>query len=160
LDDNIRIHLNAENRFYEAATEDLTDLRNTLFEEMRGRIKEDDSSVPKTDGEYAYAVRYREGGQYPVYVRTPRNGGEETILLDGDVDGDVDGEEEDFFRIASVDHSPNHQLIAYGVDRLGSEYYDIRVRNIGTGEEFVETPIHGWQRGLGIRLEVVLLHRA
>ena len=135
LDDNIREHLNAENTFYEAATDDMTDLRDTLFEEMRGRIKEDDSSVPSPDGDYAYAVRFREGGEYPIYVRTPRDGGDETILFDGD----LEGEGEDFFSIASVDHSPNHELIAYGVDRLGSEYYDIRIRNIATGEEFPET---------------------
>ncbi len=135
LDDDIRVHLDAENTFYEAATGDLEDLREQLFEEMRGRIKEDDSSVPAKDGDYAYAVRFREGGEYPIYVRTPRDGGDETILYDGD----FEGEGEDFFRIAAVDHSPNHELIAYGVDRLGSEYYDIRIRTIASGEEYEET---------------------
>ena len=135
LDADIRDHLNAENSYYDEATGDLEDLRDTLFEEMRGRIKEDDSSVPAADGDYEYAVRYRTGGEYPIYVRTPRGGGDETVLYDGD----LEGEGEDFFRIASVDHSPNHELIAYGVDRLGSEYYDIRIRTIGNGEEYPET---------------------
>lgn len=135
LDADIREYLDAENGFYGEATGDLEALRDQLFEEMRGRIKEDDSTVPATDGEYAYAVRFREGGEYPIYVRTPRDGGEETILYDGD----IESEGEDFFRIAKVSHSPNHGLIAYSVDRLGSEYYDIRIRTIVTGEEYVET---------------------
>ncbi len=135
LSEDIRDQLVAENAFYEAATDDLDALRDTLFDEMRGRIKEDDSSVPSPDGPYAYAVRYREGGEYPVYVRTSREGGEETILFDGD----AESEGEDFFKVISVDHSPNHEMIAYGVDRLGSEYYDIRVRIIESGEEFEES---------------------
>ncbi|MEO1319585.1 MAG: S9 family peptidase, partial [Pseudomonadota bacterium] len=128
-------HLEAENGYYEAATDELAGLRDQLFEEMRARIKEDDSSVPQVDGEYAYYVRYREGGDYPIFARTPRGGGDETILFDGDNEA---GDNE-FFSIEEVAHSPDHSLIAYGVDTLGSEYYDIRVRNIDTGEEFAET---------------------
>ena len=135
LDADIHEHLDAENAYYETATQDLERLRAELFEEMRGRIKEDDSSVPAADGEFAYAVRFREGGEYPVFVRTPRNGGAETILYDGD----LEGEGEEFFRIGAVEHSPNHDLIAYSVDRLGSEYYDIRIRAIESGEEYEET---------------------
>ncbi|MEM6513083.1 MAG: S9 family peptidase [Pseudomonadota bacterium] len=135
LDDPIREQLDAENLFYEAATDDMSDLRDQLFEEMRGRIKEDDSSVPSKYGDYAYAVRFREGGEYPIFVRTPRDGGDEKILFDGD----AEGEGEDFFSIASVSPSPDHSLIAYGIDRLGSEYYDIRFRITETGEEYEET---------------------
>ena len=135
LDGDIREHLDAENAFYDGATSDMEALRRQLFEEMRGRTKEDDATVPAVDGEFAYAVRFRKGGEYPVFVRTPRKGGSETVLYDGD----LEGEDEEFFRIASVDHSPNHALIAYGVDRLGSEYYDIRIRTIETGEEYEET---------------------
>ncbi|MDJ0911661.1 MAG: S9 family peptidase [Woeseiaceae bacterium] len=135
LDADIRAHLDAENAFYEAAAGDLAELRDALFSEMRGRVKEDDSSVPMPDGEYAYGRRFREGGEYPIFFRTPRGGGEETILFDGD----AESEGSDFFRVIAVQHSPDHELIAYGVDRLGSEYYDIRVRNIETDEEYVET---------------------
>ena len=135
LSDDIRVHLDAENAFYEAATGDLEDLREQLFEEIRGRIKEDDSSVPTNDGPFAYAIRFRAGGNYPIFIRTPRDGGEETILFDGD----EEGEGEAFFRISTVRHSPDHKLIAYGVDRLGSEYYDIRIRDIETGDEYPET---------------------
>ncbi len=135
LDADIRSYLEAENGYYETATDDLAALREQLFQEMRGRIREDDSSVPQVDGDYAYSVRYREGGEYPIYVRTSRNGGKETILFDGD----KEGEGEDFFRVSDVAHSRDHTLIAYGVDRLGSEYYDLRIRNLATGNEFDET---------------------
>jgi len=132
---DIRAHLDAENAYYEAATGHLDGLRDKLFEEMRGRIKEDDSSVPAPDGPFAYLVRFREGGEYPVFARTPREGGDETVLFDGD----KEGEGADFFNIAAVAHSPDHALIAYAVDRTGSEYFDIRVRRIAEGAEFDET---------------------
>ena len=135
LDAAIRAHLDTENAYYDDATDDLETLREQLFEEMRGRIKEDDSTVPAIDGDFAYAVRFREGGEYPIFVRTPREGGAETILYDGD----LEGAGEEFFRIAAVNHSPDHALIAYGTDRLGSEYYDIRIRSIDSGDEYAET---------------------
>lgn len=131
----IREHLERENAYYEEATADLEELRDTLFEEFRGRIKEDDSTVPTPDGEYSYSSRFREGGNYRVYVRTPRDGGEETILFDGD----VEGEGEEYFSVASVIHSPDHTMIAYGIDRLGSEFFDIRIRYIESGANYAET---------------------
>ncbi len=135
LQPDIRKHLEAENAFYEQATEDLDQLRARIFEEMRGRIKEADSTVPAPDGPYEYYVRYREGGEYPIFARVPRDGGSETILFDGD----AESEGSDYFKVVSVDQSPNHEYIAYGVDRVGSEYYDVRVRNIDSGEEFEES---------------------
>jgi oligopeptidase B len=132
---DIRGHLEAELAYYDAMTAGEAGLRARLFDEMRGRIKEDDSSVPAKDGRYEYYVRYREGGEYAIYARTPAGGGTEQILLDGDAEAG-DGA---FFSIASVDHSPDHALIAYGVDRLGSEYYSIRFRRVADGTELHET---------------------
>ncbi|MDH3418169.1 MAG: S9 family peptidase [Gammaproteobacteria bacterium] len=132
---DVRAHLEAENAYYEQATADLQSLRDALYDEMRGRIKEADSTVPSPDGPFAYAMRFREGGEYPVFVRTLRDGGEETVLYDGD----IESEGEDFFNIAAVEHSPNHALIAYAVDRTGSEYFDIRIRNMESAEDLGET---------------------
>ncbi|MCQ8183763.1 S9 family peptidase [Parvularcula maris] len=132
LRDDVREHLEAENAYYEDRTKHLEALRAALFEEMRGRIKENDSSVPMKDGPYAYYNRFREGGQYPVICRKPAGGGEEEVLLDGD----REGEGEDFFSIGGVDVSWDHKLMAYAVDRLGSEYYDIRVRDLSGEKEF------------------------
>ena len=69
LREDVRKHLKAEVDFYERQTSGLEALRQTLFQEMRGRIKEDESSVPMRDGPYEYYVRFREGGQYPIYAR-------------------------------------------------------------------------------------------
>ena len=135
LDDDIRAALDAENDYYAAVTADLEPLREVLFAEMRGRIKEDDSTAPAKDGDWQYWVRYREGGEYPIFMRAPVAGGEEQTLFDGD----KESEGSEFFNVGRVAHSPDHAMIAYAVDRLGSEYFSIRVRNVETGEEFDET---------------------
>ena len=131
LADDIEAYLEAENGYTVKEMADTEDLQSKLFEEMKGRIKEDDSSVPAPDGPYAYGTRYVLGGQYPLYVRTPRDGGDEAILLDGN----KEAEGEDFFRLASLSHSPDHSKLAWAVDTKGSEYFTIRIRDLSTGEE-------------------------
>ena len=135
LDDDIRAVLEAENAFYAAVTGDLEPVREKLFEEMRGRIKENDSSVPAKDGDWLYWKEFVEGGEYPLFMRTAVNGNDKQVLFDGDSErGDSE-----FFDIGSVSHSPDHRLIAYAVDRLGSEYFTIGIRDVATGEEHPET---------------------
>src|SRR5438270_6338124 len=73
LDPAIRAYLQAENDYCERALADTKSLQETLFAEMKGRIKEGDSSVPDPDGPYAYYMRYREAGQHPLVCREPRN---------------------------------------------------------------------------------------
>ena len=80
LDPEIRQHLEAENAYMEAAMGDTAELQKALFNEMRGRIKEDDSSVPMKDGPYAYGSLFVTGGEQPHYFRTPRDGGDWEIL--------------------------------------------------------------------------------
>ena len=135
LKDDIRAYLEEEVAYYEASTSHLESLRKTLFAEMRGRIKEDASSVPMRDGPYEYYVRFREGGEYPIYARRKEEGAPEEIIFDGDKERG----ESKFFDIGGVDTSRDHKLVAYGTDRVGSEYYDIRIRNLETGEEYDET---------------------
>ncbi len=131
---DIRAMLEAENAYYAKVTEDLAPLREKLFAEMRGKIKEDDSSVPLADGPWRYWREYREGGEYPVYKRAPRNGGETQTLFDGDAErGDSV-----FFNIGDITHSPDHKLLVYALDRVGSENYAIRIRDLVTGEELPE----------------------
>ncbi|WP_394705192.1 S9 family peptidase [uncultured Cohaesibacter sp.] len=131
LDDDIEAYLEAENDYTVKEMADTEKLQAKLFVEMKGRIKEDDSSVPAPDGPYAYGTRYVLGGQYPLYVRMPRDGGDETILLDGN----KEAEGKDFFRLASLSHSPDHNKLAWAVDTKGSEYFTIRIRDLSTGEE-------------------------
>ena len=131
LDDDIEAYLEAENAYTAKEMADTEELQAKLFEEMKGRIKEDDSSVPAPDGPYAYGTRYVLGGQYPLYVRTPRDGGDEAVLLDGN----KEAEGQAFFRLAALSHSPDHLKLAWAVDTKGSEYFTIRIRDLETGEE-------------------------
>ncbi|MGE5766160.1 MAG: S9 family peptidase, partial [Bacteroidota bacterium] len=132
LDPEIRAYLEAENAYLEAALAPVKALRRTLFEEMKGRIKEDDSSVPSPDGPFAYYQRYETGGQHPVFCRRPAgepDTGPEEVLLDGN----REAEGANFFRVAACEHSPDHRLLAYAVDRNGSERYRINVKELASG---------------------------
>ncbi len=134
---DIKTYLEAENAYTKAVLEDPTaELRETLFNEMRARIKEDDSSVPNIDGDYAYYTRFREGGEYPVIARRAssdafNNTAPETILLDGD----AMGKGQDYFAFGDMEASPDQTRIAYGIDTKGSEFYEIRIKDIATGQD-------------------------
>ena len=135
LDGEIRSYLEAENAYADAVLAETDPLRDTLFQELKGRIKEDDSSVPSPDGPYAYATRFREGQQYPSIVRTPRDGGEEAVLLDVN----VLAEDKAYFRLGGAGHSDDHSMLAWSADDNGSEYYTLRIRNLATGEDMEDT---------------------
>jgi len=107
LDKDIRAYLEAENAYTEAALAPLMELREVLFAEMKGRIKEDDSSVPSPDGAFAYYTRFEEGAQHPIFCRRPRDAeGAERIVLDAN----KEAEGTDYFRIGDVDHDPAQRL--------------------------------------------------
>jgi oligopeptidase B len=129
LDPAIRAYLEAENSYTEAALADTTGLQAELFAEMKGRIKEDDSSVPAPDGGFAYFRSYVTGGQYPRLNRRPRDGGPEELLLDGN----KEAEGKAYWQLGDHAHSPNHRLLAYAVDDKGSELFTVRIRDLATG---------------------------
>lgn len=131
LDPAIRSHLEAENTYMEAALSDTKPLQEKLFEEMKGRIKQDDSSVPMKDGPYAYGTLFVTGGEQPHYFRTPRDGGDKQVLLDGD----KEAEGKDYFRLTGIDNSSDHTHGIWGYDDKGSEYFTLRVRNLATSED-------------------------
>ena len=131
LPSDIRAYLEAENAYAEATLAGTEELRSRLVAEMRGRIKEDDSTVPVPDGPFAYYTRHREGGQHALICRKPREGGAEEMLLDGD----KEGEGLPFFDLGDAEASPDHRLVAWSADRKGSESYTIRVRDIATGRD-------------------------
>jgi oligopeptidase B len=126
LASEIREHLEAENAYQTTLMQDTDALQKQLFAEMRGRIKEDDSSIPSKDGPYAYGMSFRTGGEQPYFIRTPRDGGDETILLDGD----KEAKDKAYFRLASADHSPDHNRLIWGYDDKGSEFYKLKVRDL------------------------------
>jgi oligopeptidase B len=126
----IREHLTAENAYTKAMLADAEALQAALFAEMKGRIKEDDSSVPAPDGPWEYYARYEVGAEHPIHARRPRGGGDEEVLLDEEAAAKGLA----YFHVGAASHSPDHALYAYAVDTQGSEYYEIRVRDLATGE--------------------------
>jgi oligopeptidase B len=133
LQPEIRAHLDAENVYTEAALAPIAALREELVAELKARIKEDDSSVPAPDGGWAYYRRFVPGGQYPVLCRRPgadTDGTNEQILLDGDREAGGQA----FFSIGGASHTPDHRLFATAIDRNGSEYCEITIRDLETGE--------------------------
>jgi oligopeptidase B len=128
LDPDIRKYLEAENAYTESLLGHTASLQKKLVAEMRGRIKEDDSSVPSPDGAYAYFRKFREGGQHELFGRMPRNGGETAIVLDGDALAKAHA----YFKFGGSRHSPDHRLQAWSADTKGSEYFSIRVRDWDT----------------------------
>ncbi len=132
LDADIREYLEAENAYTEASIQHLKGLRETLYEEIKARIKEDDSSVPDPDGPFEYYRRFETGQEYPLYCRRQvgSESGEEIIL---NVNELARGKE--FCRVVSVDPSPNHERLAYAVDFLGSEKYEIHFVDLASKSE-------------------------
>ena len=135
LDKTIRAYLEAENLHQEAWMADTATLQKTLFGEMRGRIKEDDSSVPLKDGPWAYGVSFVEGGEHPQYIRKGAGGDKTEILLNGDVEAEGKG----YFRLGGCNHSPDHKAIAWSYDDKGSEYFTITFRDTKTARDSKKT---------------------
>ncbi|HZX87848.1 MAG TPA: S9 family peptidase [Reyranella sp.] len=136
LADDIRDHLNAENAAAEAWFAPHTELQRALVAEMRGRIKEDDSSVPAADGPFLYFTRFREGGQHPLICRRPAGAiAGETIVLDGD----ALSEGKAYFQFGDARQSPDHGSFAWTADEAGSEYYTLRVRDIASSTDLPDT---------------------
>lgn len=137
LDPAIRAHLEAENAYQAAQMADTDALRKTLFSEMKGRIKEDDSSVPLPDGPYAYGSAYRIGDEQPRFFRIPREGGEEELLLDGN----VEAEGKAYYRLGGIDQSADHRRLLWGHDDKGSEFYTLRVRDVASGADLPDAVV-------------------
>lgn len=135
LDPAIRAHLEAENAYQKAAMADTEALQKTLFAEMRGRIKEDDSSVPSPDGPWRYGARYVTGGEHPIHFREPREGGAETVMIDGDAEAAGKA----YFRLAGASHAPDHAHLAWSFDDKGSEFFTLKVRDLESGGDLADT---------------------
>lgn len=128
---DIRAYLEAENAYLETVMAPTKELQDKLFAEMKGRIKEDDSSVPMPDGPFEYGVSYVTGGQHPRLVRSPLGGGAQEIL----VDGDKEAEGKAYFRMAGAMHSPAHDRLAWAFDDKGSEFFTLLIRDLTTGKD-------------------------
>ena len=131
LDADIRKYLEAENDYTESLLGHTDGLQRMLVAEMRGRIKEDDSSVPSPDGPFAYFRKFRDGGQHEMFGRSLRDGGATEIALDGD----ELAADHDYFKFGGARHSPDHRLEAWSADIKGSEYFAIKVRDWTDGAD-------------------------
>jgi oligopeptidase B len=143
LDPDIRAYLEAENAHTATILKPTEALQEALYAEMRARIKEDDSSPPTPDGPFAYYTSFITGGQYARLCRIPRDGGPETIILDGN----REGEDKAYWSLGAAAHSPDHALLAFATDDKGSEIYTLRIREMATGQELPDV-IEGTRGGL------------
>jgi len=153
----IRALLEAENAYTEAMLAPTLDLQGELKREMRARLKEDDREPPAPDGLWSYYSRFREGGQHRLHCRTARDGGDETILLDGD----ARAAGKNFFQLGGVRHSPDHRRLAWSADDKGSEMHVIRISDLSAGADLAEaientTGDCVWTRDSGAFLYVLL----
>ena len=130
-DPDTMAYLQAENAYTAAFMAPLSELQERIYAEIRGRIKEDDNTVPEKEGDYYYYIRYEAGGQHPIYCRrhgSPDAAPEQVLL---DVNALAEGQ--DYTRVGAFENSPDHRLIAYAVDFDGSEQFTIRIVNLDTG---------------------------
>ena len=124
-------YLNAENRYTETAMQRTEALQKKLYDEILGRIKQTDLSVPVREGGYFYFTRTEEGKQYAIQCRKKGSlDAPEEVL----VDGNVLASGEKYFRIGVFRPSPDHNLLAYSTDNQGDEVYTIRVKDLRTGQ--------------------------
>ena len=130
---DIRAHLEAENVYTDTIMQPTQELQDTLFEEMRGRIEEDDASVPVTIGKQGWATRYRKDGEHMLVCW----GQPDTRVEDMQValDGNIEAAGRDYFKLTAYTPSPDGSMLAWSYDDKGSEYFTIRVRLLADGKD-------------------------
>ena len=133
-DKDVLAYLKAENAFFEQAMAPRKPLTDALFAEMKGRIKEDDKSVPQKDGDYVYWRAFEIGAQYRKWYRRPvaakTDGSEDQLILDEP----ALAEGHEYFRLGAMSVSPDGRYLAYAIDNNGSERFEARIKDLFTGE--------------------------
>lgn len=123
-------YLSAENEYKEAMMADTKALQEKLYNEMVGRIKQTDESLPYFKNGYWYYTRYEEGKEYPIYCRKPKTlETTEEIMLD--VNQLAEGF--DYFAVSGLEVSPDNKILAYSEDTLSRRIYTVRFKNLETG---------------------------
>mgnify|MGYP001235157796 FL=1 len=130
LNTPVKKYLDEENLFKEEQLKDIKDIEKKLFEELKSKIKNEDNSVPKKDGDYYYAYKYNKNSEYPIYYRKNIKNNFEEIILDCEKKSKTHS----YFNVAAISHSHNHKYLAYNIDTNGSEYFSIFIENIETKE--------------------------
>ena len=130
LNTPVKKYLEEENLFKEEQLKDIKDIEKKLFEELKSKIKNEDNSVPKKDGDYFYAYKYNKNSEYPIYYRKNAKNNFEEIILDCEKKSKTHS----YFNVAAISHSHNHKHVAYNIDTNGSEYFSIFIEDIETKE--------------------------
>ena len=132
-DPEVIAHLEAENSYYNELTAHTKDFQDSLFLEMKSRIKEDDSSVPYKKNGYWYIRRYETGKEYPIYSRKKEvETADEEIMFNGN----EMAKGHEYFHLGGVNVSPKNDMAAFGVDTVSRRQYHIQIKNLSTGEIF------------------------
>ncbi len=127
-------YLNSENTFSDETLKPYEKIQKELYLEMRGRIKEDDQSVPYRIGSYEYFRRTDIGQEYAIQLRKKINSdGKEEILINGP----ELSKGHKYFSVTTADPSPNEKMVAYSMDTIGRRFYSIHVRSIESGQELI-----------------------
>ncbi len=132
-DEDVLDYVKAENAWFEVKMGPQEALTEELFQEMRARIKEDDSTVPQKDGDYLYWSEFDEGAQYRKHYRKSVAGGDtaEAQLI---LDENELAEGFEYFRLGAMSVSNNGRYLAYSTDTSGAERYTARIKDLETGE--------------------------
>lgn len=130
-DPEVLAYLNAENDYFDTLMAHTNDFQEKLFQEIKGRIKEEDQSVPYQLGEYFYYTRYETGNEYAIYCRKKgsMDATEEVV-----VNGNEWAKGHEFFSLAGTRVSEDHNLVAFPIDTVGRRYYTLHFKNLTTGE--------------------------
>lgn len=128
-------YLNAENAYLDQVLAPVKGLQTKLFEEMKGRIKQQDESVPYKEGNYYYYSRYITGGEYPVYCRKKGSlsGAEEVIF-----DGNAMAKGHNYYNMGGYEVSDNEELAIFSEDTVSRRLYTLRIKNLKTGKLYPE----------------------
>ena len=139
-DEEILGYLRAENAYFDTVMAPHKKLTETLFQEIKGRVKEDDESVPWQKGGFDFRWFFKEGAQYRTWAYRPRTvdlfsgGGWKTLF-----DENIEAEGKEFFKLGALSVSPNGRYLAFSADDNGSERFTVRVRDLATGDMLDDT---------------------
>ena len=128
-------YLKAENTYLDQVLAPVKSLQDKLFEEMKGRIKQQDESVPYKEGQYYYYTRFISGGEYPIYCRKKGSlQGAEEIMFDGN----ALAKGHNYYQIGGYEVSDNDELAIFLEDTVSRRLYTLRVKNLKTGKIYPE----------------------
>nr|WP_299172833.1 S9 family peptidase [uncultured Allomuricauda sp.] len=132
-DQEVLNHLNAENDYYKKMTAHTKTFQDSLFLEMKSRIKEDDSSVPYKFNGYWYITKYETGQEYPIYLRRENEMDSADELM---FDCNVMAKDHEFFNLRGISISPDNNLAAFATDTVSRRQYTIQIKDLKTGEVY------------------------